>query len=102
MIRRPPRSTLFPYTTLFRSKRVRTIVAPGIGALYAMELRREAQPGPGGGFLHFAASGGRKSTRPNSSYPLKSYALLFLQKKKTSLYYHLSRPRSHVPLVPQT
>src|SRR2546426_5944949 len=82
MIRRPPRSTLFPYTTLFRS------LAP-----------REARPAPrrgppghdprlmGGGRTDAGAAGGRrdkdrKSTRLNSSHLVISYAVFCLKKKK--------------------
>src|SRR5260221_4055052 len=64
MIRRPPRSTLFPYTTLFRS--------PGAGA-----------PGCGSGPCRPGARpGDRKSTRLNSSHTVISYAVFCLKKKK--------------------
>src|SRR5437588_6338732 len=74
MIRRPPRSTLFPYTTLFRS-RAAPSAAPasrrkGTGA---SGLRRTT---PDGG------SGDRKSTRLNSSHTVISYAVFCLKKKK--------------------
>src|SRR3989442_2786912 len=67
MIRRPPRSTLFPYTTLFRSDR------PAARA-----------HGGGGGARGAPASGGadRKSTRLNSSHVRISYAVFCLKKKK--------------------
>src|SRR5690348_17681074 len=70
MIRRPPRSTLFPYTTLFRS---RPAAAPQPGTLDEGNdlLGRE-----GGGFRD------RKSTRLNSSHPSISYAVFCLKKKK--------------------
>src|SRR5256885_12394990 len=89
MIRRPPRSTLFPYTTLFRSReggQRRAGVRPGAaarGALPAELLpagRRRAAAG------HAAAAGAaqdRKSTRLNSSHLVISYAV-FCLKKKTS------------------
>src|SRR2546430_11489518 len=69
MIRRPPRSTLFPYTTLFRSY---------------LELRRVRSGLSGGsivslGYLH---CGDRKSTRLNSSHSQISYAVFCLKKKK--------------------
>src|SRR5690348_17880652 len=70
MIRRPPRSTLFPYTTLFRSRRGprgRPRAAPG---------RRDRSPDRGGGARD------RKSTRLNSSHPSISYAVFCLKKKK--------------------
>src|SRR2546426_5079423 len=80
MIRRPPRSTLFPYTTLFRSA-----VAAGGGAgawrrraVNACEARRGAT-----GVLRGCGSGrDRKSTRLNSSHLVISYAVFCLKKKK--------------------
>src|SRR2546430_12944720 len=70
MIRRPPRSTLFPYTTLFRSD-----VAPGgVGQCGTC-------CGDGGVDVGFV--GDRKSTRLNSSHSQISYAVFCLKKKKT-------------------
>src|SRR5256885_12164299 len=75
MIRRPPRSTLFPYTTLFRS------VRGGRGR----PDRADARGGPaprdpvGGG-------GDRKSTRLNSSHLVISYAVFCLKKKNKTIY----------------
>src|SRR2546427_3713989 len=75
MIRRPPRSTLFPYTTLFRSG------VPG---------RREGF-GPGGDLrAGRRRSGDRKSTRLNSSHSQISYAVFCLKKKIVRYKYHLS------------
>src|SRR2546422_6288874 len=77
MIRRPPRSTLFPYTTLFRSPGV-PVVAPG-----GREDQRAEQPRPG--IEHPPAEeqrGDRKSTRLNSSHGYISYAVFCLKKKK--------------------
>src|SRR3712207_7232092 len=69
MIRRPPRSTLFPYTTLFRSGRYTDEV----------ELRRRRRP------MNLAAEmQDRKSTRLNSSHANISYAVFCLKKKKTT------------------
>src|SRR5436305_7767312 len=68
MIRRPPRSTLFPYTTLFRS--CRDSVLPGIAGLLA-DLK---------GFRQALLD--RKSTRLNSSHVRISYAVFCLKKKK--------------------
>src|SRR2546429_7278274 len=78
MIRRPPRSTLFPYTTLFRSLlgAVRTAVAGGPDPLRQMEspvLVRHAVPAQD-----------RKSTRLNSSHGYISYAVFCLKKKKVA------------------
>src|SRR3712207_8116395 len=90
MIRRPPRSTLFPYTTLFRSDRT---AAAGGGRLHrrghGLPPRRRGLPAsvrlqpPGG-------AGGqrqdRKSTRLNSSHANISYAVFCLKKKKNRTY----------------
>src|SRR5256885_10833299 len=73
MIRRPPRSTLFPYTTLFRSR------TPWIPA-YA-EYGITVNSGEFSGLEHQAAD--RKSTRLNSSHLVISYAVFCLKKKKT-------------------
>src|SRR5262245_64513823 len=69
MIRRPPRSTLFPYTTLFRSP-VMSPVAPG-----EIKAKLPSAPPEHGG-------GDRKSTRLNSSHLGISYAVFCLKKKK--------------------
>src|SRR5438128_7985713 len=72
MIRRPPRSTLFPYTTLFRSSR-RTLYVT-----YARRQRREDWVEP----LDHVLLTDRKSTRLNSSHGSISYAVFCLKKKK--------------------
>src|SRR2546422_5425602 len=94
MIRRPPRSTLFPYTTLFRSverggegrgqrPKRRTVVE-----LHREEKRHRhersggAAEEPGWIFGSTAASLDRKSTRLNSSHGYISYAVFCLKKKK--------------------
>src|SRR5436190_16813703 len=93
MIRRPPRSTLFPYTTLFRSKRVdhragateaREAAAHGdverraVRGRLADIDRRDGVPDRGEqGLLQ-----DRKSTRLNSSHTVISYAVFCLKKKK--------------------
>src|SRR3712207_6938349 len=88
MIRRPPRSTLFPYTTLFRSavgSTTQTNNVLGVGAdtsgTSTTHYRRDDE-----GRLHSQrlASGARdrKSTRLNSSYANISYAVFCLKKKK--------------------
>src|SRR3712207_8070457 len=96
MIRRPPRSTLFPYTTLFRSTRVArrgewrrqewveggrrlaSVARPDLGLTLLVDLDRnlyvERPSGP---------AGDRKSTRLNSSHANISYAVFCLKKKKT-------------------
>src|SRR5690348_17551649 len=90
MIRRPPRSTLFPYTTLFRSLVVRLDDrrhADAERALQPLEVRELAR-----------LEGDRKSTRLNSSHPSISYAVFCLKKKKKKLtmsgrYQHNLDPR---------
>src|SRR2546422_7174494 len=82
MIRRPPRSTLFPYTTLFRSFLQFQCVVPTREALG--ELLRSAPASPLTVLKRFgaAASPDRKSTRLNSSHGYISYAVFCLKKKK--------------------
>src|SRR5438034_6447378 len=86
MIRRPPRSTLFPYTTLFRSALDRGFV--GCAPLALPKVPRLARtPRRRGAFL-FRSRGSahdrqdRKSTRLNSSHTVISYAVFCLKKKK--------------------
>src|SRR3712207_8160478 len=79
MIRRPPRSTLFPYTTLFRSPR--DGVPDGNGRV-AAEGEQDQQPAPEGQRVGGAAVRDRKSTRLNSSHANISYAVFCLKKKK--------------------
>src|SRR5690348_17428190 len=90
MLRRPPRSTLFPYTTLFRSSgRVEDtgLRVPGVEAERGLAIgpgRDNAGPAagaePGGG--EEPGDRDRKSTRLNSSHPSISYAVFCLKKKK--------------------
>src|SRR2546430_11657394 len=75
MIRRPPRSTLFPYTTLFRSYAWHSVEAEG----------RFGSGGRG-------VTGDRKSTRLNSSHSQISYAVFCLKKKKKK---HLEHTTTH-------
>src|SRR5260221_2104171 len=78
MIRRPPRSTLFPYTTLFRSSTVyRTIET--VAELNALVPRIKAAP-----YIALGTESvrDRKSTRLNSSHTVISYAVFCLKKKK--------------------
>src|SRR5256885_11594415 len=86
MIRRPPRSTLFPYTTLFRSERVGreplTFGGDDLGALFALGLGLACHSA-----LHALREldvlqlEDRKSTRLNSSHLVISYAVFCLKKK---------------------
>src|SRR3989442_7832290 len=95
MIRRPPRSTLFPYTTLFRSGRiVPQFPQPGGG------VERPAAGHVSGecvrpGRTHLAELD-RKSTRLNSSHVRISYAVFCLKKKKTQR----SRKESSTNTIP--
>src|SRR2546422_6629971 len=80
MIRRPPRSTLFPYTTLFRSPQVRDdVVASRQVDLVVDEIAFERA---GGVLEERHGSLDRKSTRLNSSHGYISYAVFCLKKKK--------------------
>src|SRR2546427_9582299 len=76
MIRRPPRSTLFPYTTLFRSG----LRQPSADALAAISLSDDDVRPVGVG--REVGNGDRKSTRLNSSHSQISYAVFCLKKKK--------------------
>src|SRR3989442_7487594 len=78
MIRRPPRSTLFPYTTLFRSLDVRW-PRRGADVHGAARLSRRAV-GPDAGDQSGDRAGDRKSTRLNSSHVRISYAVFCLKK----------------------
>src|SRR5687768_17768605 len=96
MIRRPPRSTLFPYTTLFRSEfgRLAPLVARmgfdlievGIESTSDLDYRKAAEIARANGLkVSVCAAMGpdRKSTRLNSSHGYISYAVFCLKKKKT-------------------
>src|SRR3712207_8612601 len=97
MIRRPPRSTLFPYTTLFRSGTDRAAVVadeadplrPARGAQRVAGVRvadqaaeRHEQHEPDPAAHEHQGAGDRKSTRLNSSHANISYAVFCLKKKK--------------------
>src|SRR5688572_32121312 len=85
MIRRPPRSTLFPYTTLFRSSHLESVrVDEWIAGKF---IHLSNHPSPPGGFVQTSGRGrqkpqDRKSTRLNSSHSQISYAVFCLKKKK--------------------
>src|SRR2546430_7714785 len=78
MIRRPPRSTLFPYTTLFRSIASPAKVTTPLASLVAVKAASDAAA-PGGPVAIAAVD--RKSTRLNSSHSQISYAVFCLKKK---------------------
>src|SRR3712207_8300475 len=89
MIRRPPRSTLFPYTTLFRSNEaVLRQAREGIFPLKAVEQyeRNYLQAGGKRALSDYYTSD-RKSTRLNSSHANISYAVFCLKKRKTLYVY---------------
>src|SRR5436309_7958708 len=86
MIRRPPRSTLFPYTTLFRSEeeeRVREVQDPDL-----MVVRRRQPAEHADRCIPMTICGDRKSTRLNSSHVKISYAVFCLKKKKKKKTHH--------------
>src|SRR3712207_8472015 len=100
MIRRPPRSTLFPYTTLFRSLKIKymRIIVQSRVFFYSLKVNELQERGLGVGILKYDALYlfpvdleivDRKSTRLNSSHANISYAVFCLKKKK----------RSHVQLL---
>src|SRR5690348_17932174 len=94
MTRRPPRSTLFPYTTLFRSRAGRVLGSSDVdrGAAERSAYAGGDRQGEGNGQQQAAHAAGddassfrdRKSTRLNSSHPSISYAVFCLKKKKNN------------------
>src|SRR5687768_18365659 len=98
MLRRPPRSTLFPYTTLFRSisagcriagRVVHSVLAPGVVVEEGAEVRDSV-------LLHED----RKSTRLNSSHGYISYAVFCLKKKSHQTV--ISTPQKTARYMPHT
>src|SRR3712207_8526624 len=104
MIRRPPRSTLFPYTTLFRSPGISRVARDG-AVLAGLAVRARSMPLPSVGEGHpepgeevssitdepapqaDSAAGDRKSTCLNSSHANISYAVFCLKKKVNNIFY---------------
>src|SRR2546430_12226004 len=97
MIRRPPRSTLFPYTTLFRSESEGTATimvsraGGSVGAVSASFATSDGTAAAGTNYVAKSgtvswANGDRKSTRLNSSHSQISYAVFCLKKKKRNHY----------------
>src|SRR5262245_62426578 len=82
MIRRPPRSTLFPYTTLFRSHAIGHAAALEHAQHFVAQRRRHPDR---------ALEGDRKSTRLNSSHLGISYAVFCLKKKKKKQKTHRTK-----------
>src|SRR5690348_17415834 len=100
MIRRPPRSTLFPYTTLFRSPlhdgrpaddRPRRLADDGLPHAGRDSLLRR----------HLLPPEDRKSTRLNSSHPSISYAVFCLKKKKKQKHTHTTTKNNKASLRQQ-
>src|SRR5690348_17520475 len=99
MIRRPPRSTLFPYTTLFRSTSFLTIYDLGNGKM-------TRYPTSQNNFHTTTLPLDRKSTRLNSSHPSISYAVFCLKKKKKTQKITLKKTNKinsikHIPIYTQ-
>src|SRR5438067_6504145 len=96
MLLQPPRSTLFPYTTLFRSPRLVDLIVAGKFPIEKMitfydftDINRAAAESSSGEVVecdHFLNWEDRKSTRLNSSHVSISYAVFCLKKKKKKLY----------------
>src|SRR2546429_6137445 len=82
MIRRPPRSTLFPYTTLFRSLEAGWATGAIIGGLIASQLPQALRMPLYVAACAGLAGGGSEDTRLNSSHGYISYAVFCLEKKK--------------------
>src|SRR5258708_13424243 len=97
MIRRPPRSTLFPYTTLFRSQPVGNNAYRFVQRRWPPDhdLRMDEPGGLGRSLLpdENALAPDRKSTRLNSSHQIISYAVFCLKKKKPPI----ARPHTLTP-----
>src|SRR5437773_4892778 len=95
MIRRPPRSTLFPYTTLFRSvldqlaDGTQPAVAEVVDVVRLVALLTAVQPDD--------IDQDRKSTRLNSSHITISYAVFCLKKKKKKKYKEIKTPNTNNP-----
>src|SRR3712207_7265477 len=97
MIRRPPRSTLFPYTTLFRS--------PGVRGLAGVPEDDDLLPGSGGrgrGVAPQRKGRDRKSTRLNSSHANISYAVFCLKNKTPTSLIHVSLTNTRLPSLHST
>src|SRR2546430_11209650 len=100
MIRRPPRSTLFPYTTLFRSHLTFIIVGAGpTGVELAGAIKELAVDVVARDFSAIDTRTDRKSTRLNSSHSQISYAVFCLKKKKISNYLRIDTALAMLPSV---
>src|SRR5256885_12055110 len=100
MIRRPPRSTLFPYTTLFRSflawfGGTGYLLLQYYNVWFGIALMISTLAGLGGATIVFLFLADRKSTRLNSSHLVISYAVFCLKKNKRKTNDHLRLPPSY-------
>src|SRR5947208_11763322 len=91
MIRRPPRSTLFPYTTLFRSYDKMAKKGREFNEIYDLTAMRVIVERSGDEGTRIAVRSDRKSTRLNSSHQIISYAVFCLKKKKITSTTRTSR-----------
>src|SRR5690625_6178708 len=95
-IQLPPRSTLFPYTTLFRSRTLELSTQMAAGHLYVCSQRCD---------IERCRIVDRKSTRLNSSHVAISYAVFCLKKKKSDnrpKWYHATPDKKHNIIEPKT
>src|SRR5438477_9756914 len=102
MIRRPPRSTLFPYTTLFRSPHLLGVLVHEVQA--DVGLHADEGDVVGQHVVQFHNISDRKSTRLNSSHMSISYAVFCLKKKKTIIeeYKHKYKKTTGIRLATTT
>src|SRR2546429_5181400 len=96
MTRRPPRTTLFPYTTLFRSRGAGRAERNGFGRAVeprteALQVQRDRELEALQSVVPRLAQTDRKSTRLNSSHGYISYAVFCLKKKQQNLVLHYCR-----------
>src|SRR5258708_30695478 len=94
MIRRPPRSTLFPYTTLFRS-RIGVLGDSSLVARHVGEMRRIEVAAPA-----YLKQQDRKSTRLNSTHQLTTYAVFCFEKKSMYIYASTESRPPRLPPAP--
>src|SRR5688572_32613963 len=102
MIRRPPRSTLFPYTTLFRSERqdARALEAGLAERARITDVRHQRAGRIGAEAYVTVVAEDRKSTRLNSSHSQISYAVFCLKKKKKNTHVTKVHTHSTYPATP--
>src|SRR5438034_4582831 len=98
MIRRPPRSTLFPYTTLFRSRQ--RIREPAVDEDVERHIPQDTPIAPPDRAGQLQVQD-RKSTRLNSSHTVISYAVLCLKKKKKNKKKDIKNNKEHMSKVDQ-